>query len=305
METKELFPTETQSDLAYPVSLVEKWRPNEIDGFIGLAKPKAVFKALLAKPRPCALLLVGPPGAGKTTMALAFAHEMKAGLIHVPSQGLTVDAVESTWEHVHYYPESGGFWVVLCDEADKMSRQAQIALLSKLDSAATLRPQFGGGCQAGKPLPVVWIFTANGAGTFGTDTPDAFEQRFLSRCLLVPFDTHNLNGELSDLLRQVWDAETDTEESTPDFEGMARDAGGSVRDALQALELTLLTRTLDAQASPAIGKAIIQAEAQKPPAEILKDALAYVKTCNLKYRVDFWEAQETCRVIEQAIANLD
>src|SRR5713101_1875043 len=184
--TQELFPTETQSELSFPVSLVERYRPHEIDGFIGLPKPKAIFKALLAKPRACALLLVGPPGVGKTTLALAFARELKAGLIHVPSQGLTVEAVESTWERIHYYPESGGFWVVLCDEADKMTRQAQIALLSKLDSAATLRPQFGGGAQAGKPLPVIWVFTANGTGLFGTDVPDAFEKRFLSRCLLVP-----------------------------------------------------------------------------------------------------------------------
>jgi hypothetical protein len=235
------------------------------------------------------------------------ANQLKAGLVHIPSQGLTVDAVESTWERVHYYPESGGFWVVLCDEADKMSRQAQIALLSKLDSAATLRPQFGGGHQAGKPLPVIWVFTSNGTGLFGTDVPDAFEKRFLSRCLLVPFDTHVLNGELSGFLRQVWDAETDTDaSSTPDFESIAKDAGGSVRDALQALELALLTHTVDSQASPAIGQDVIEAESEaKTPQDILNDALTYVKVSNLKYRVDYWEARETCQLIEEAIKKLD
>jgi replication-associated recombination protein RarA len=305
--TPDLFPTETQSELSFPVSLVEKYRPHEFDGFVGLPKPKAVLKALLAKPRACALLLVGPPGAGKTTMAMAFTNQLKAGLVHIPSQGLTVDAVESTWERIHYYPESGGFWVILCDEADKMSRQAQIALLSKLDSAATLRPQFGGGSQAGKPLPVIWVFNSNGAGLFGTDVPDAFEKRFLSRCLLVPFDTHKLNGELSVFLRQVWDAETDSDESAkPDFESVAENAEGSVRDALQALELALLTHTVDSQASPASGQAVIEPESEaKSPHDILNDALTHVKASNLKYRVDYWEARETCQLIEEAIENLD
>ena len=195
---------------------------------------------------------------------------------------------------------------MLCDEADKMSRQAQIALLSKLDSAANLRSKFGGGAQAGKPLPVIWVFTANGTGSLGTEVPEALEKRFVSRCLLIPFETGNLNGELSDFLRRVWDSETDTDESgTPDFEGIADGAGGSVRDALQALELALLTRTLESQASPAIGQAVIQSEKQRSPKEILNDALTYVKVANLKYRVDFWQASETCRVIEQAIENLD
>ncbi|MBZ5513898.1 MAG: AAA family ATPase [Acidobacteriia bacterium] len=244
MDATNLFPTEKQADLSFPMSLVEKYRPKRIADFIGLETPKAVLTTLLSKPRACNLLFIGPPGSGKTTMALAFASELRAGLIHLASQKLTVDAVAETWERVHYYPESGDYWVVLADEASDMSHQAQIALLSKMDSAATLKPAFGGGFVQGKPLPVVMIFTCNGSGLYGTELPDSFEKKFLSRCLKVEFDTHNLDGQLTDYLRVIWDQEADFE-GRPNLEAIAERAGGSVRDALQELELALLLGTVE------------------------------------------------------------
>ncbi len=302
--TQELFPTETQSELSFPVSLVEKYRPREIDGFVGLPKPKAVFKALLRKPRACALLLVGPPGVGKTTMALAFANQLKAGLVHIPSQGLTVDAVESTWERIHYYPESGGFWVVICDEADRMSRQAQVALLSKLDAAASLKPTFGGRCAEGKPLPVIWIFTCNGEGAFGTDPPDAFEKRFLSRCLKIPFETYNLDGELTDYLRMVWEFEKVAAETAPDFETLTHKANGSVRDALQALELEILSARAESMPSPKVARPTeaTQDAASEPVTvdakQFIKDAIAHVQRLHWAKQIDFWTASEAQTLLE-------
>ena len=232
-----LFPEEKQAGLEFPMPLVEKYRPQHIADFVGVKDAKAVFAALLKNPRPCALLLVGTQGVGKTSMALAFAKELRAGLIHHASAKLTVDAVNDTREKLNYHPESGGYWVVLCDEADRMSPQAQVALLSALDSAATLRPKFGGGFEQGKPLPVIWIFTCNGGGEEGTEPPKSFEPRFLSRCLKVKFPP--INGELPGFLADIWKRETKA--PLPDCEAVARDSSGSVRDALQTLELRLMT----------------------------------------------------------------
>ena len=55
----------------------------------------------------------------------------------------------------------GRFHVIVLDEADEATERAQVQLLSRLDSAATLRPAFGGGVSQGTPPPIIWIFRAH------------------------------------------------------------------------------------------------------------------------------------------------
>lgn len=246
---KALFKQETQSAIGFPVQLTERYRPQTIDAFVGLPKAKAIFNALLKSPRACSLLLTGSYGCGKTSMSLAFAKQLNAGLIHVPARELTVDTVAGISEKIQYYPPSGGFWVIVADEADKMSNAAQVALLSLLDCAATLKPTFGGGFTQGKAIPAIWIFTCNGKGPAQTEPPDVFEKRFLSRCLRIPFDTSTLNGDLTGFLAKIWRAET--KEPLPNLEEICRNAGGSVRDALQSLELELMVRVVTLPPAPA------------------------------------------------------
>ena len=233
----EMFPAEHQSGLSFPMPLTEKYRPQSVDGFIGISDAKKVFAALLKAPRPCALLLTGAPGVGKTTLAMAFAKELHAGLIHHASAKITVEAIGETRDRLNYQPKEGGWWVVLCDEADRMHPQAQAALLSALDSANTLRLKFGGGFEQGAPLKVIWIFTCNGTGEQQTNPPANLEPRFLSRCLKVKFPP--VNGEMPAYLQGIWQRETNGQGL--DFAQVAHDANGSVRDALQTLELSILT----------------------------------------------------------------
>lgn len=49
--------TPTQSDLAFPVSLTERYRPHSIDEFAGLDKPKRLCRAIAARPYSSATLL--------------------------------------------------------------------------------------------------------------------------------------------------------------------------------------------------------------------------------------------------------
>ena len=58
-------PQPIQPNLAFPQSLTVKHRPRVIDGFVGLDKPKALARALTAKPFESGWLFLGPSGTGK------------------------------------------------------------------------------------------------------------------------------------------------------------------------------------------------------------------------------------------------
>jgi len=135
--------------LPFPQSLAEKYRPRTIAEFVGLEKPKRILGRFAAQPYPSAWLFVGPSGVGKTSMAQALCIQIRGELHHIPSQKCTVEAIEKACHDCHYLPFApGGFHVVLCDEADRMTPAAQLALLSKLDATAF-------------PPNTVFIFTCN------------------------------------------------------------------------------------------------------------------------------------------------
>lgn len=212
--------TEPQATLAYPKPLVEKYRPRAISDFVGLDKPRKVLSAFCQRPTPCAWLFYGPPGVGKSTMALAMIEALGAELHHIPSQKCTVDAIDDAIRQCWYLPaKAGGFHVVLVDEADRMSNAAQLALLSKLDATDP-------------PPQTIFVFTAN--------STDGLEKRFLSRCRVLEFSSYGMRDDLAGLLSKVWETETGTLSNAPDFARIAKDSTNNVRDALNRIEVELL-----------------------------------------------------------------
>ena len=204
--------------------LTQKYQPQEIAGLADLDKPKKIFARFAENPYEQSFLLSGSPGTGKTTMALALAKAIGGELQHVPSQKCTVDSIERIRQRTAYLPMFGGWHVVLIDECDSMSRQAQLALLSLLDATDA-------------PAKTIWIFTCN-------DT-DSLEKRFLSRCIQVAFSSYGLNGAGSAFLAEVWEAEKGTMKQAPlldpDFARILKNSGNNLRDALMVLERELLT----------------------------------------------------------------
>jgi replication-associated recombination protein RarA len=115
---------------AFPQSLAEKYRPRAIADFVGLEKPKKIIGRFAENPYQSAWLFVGPPGVGKTSMALALASQIDAEIHHIPSQKCNAQAIDDTCRICAYVPLSGGFHLVIVDEGDKMTPAAQLALLS-------------------------------------------------------------------------------------------------------------------------------------------------------------------------------
>jgi len=115
-----------QNGFEYPMPLTEKYQPRQIEDFIGLEGPKRVFENLLKAPRPVAVLLVGPPGCGKTTLAMAFAEQLPGTLHHFSSQKCDVAALDRLNDTLCCHPARGKFHIVKVDEADQMTDKAQL-----------------------------------------------------------------------------------------------------------------------------------------------------------------------------------
>ena len=203
--------------LQFPQSFSEKYRPVALSDFIGLDKPRKILSKLIENPFASAWLFVGPSGTGKTSIALALAAEIHAELIHIPSQHCTVAELEESLRMTQYMPMQGKkFWLVLVDEADQMTDKAQLALLSKLDAT-------------GMRDNCIFIFTCNAT--------DRLESRFLSRCRVLEFSSYGLNGNLVELLRRIWVAESNGA-AEPNWKTLT--AGNNVRECLHRLELELM-----------------------------------------------------------------
>ena len=196
--------------------LVEKYRPKRLADFAGLAGPRAVLAQFAAEPYAAAWLLVGDAGTGKTTMAFALAEEIGGEVHHIPSRNCDLETVEAVCRKCHYYPWSGNWHFVIVDEADQMSRPAQLAFLSKLDSTAP-------------PPNTIFFFTAN--------STQLLEPRFTSRTRVLRFGLEAESAAAVAFLKRVWAAETSA--GAPDLARLLQDSGYNLRDALMQLEIEM------------------------------------------------------------------
>ena len=118
------------------------WRPSGPEDLIGQARE--VCGAQVTKARrlrdarnaACKLLLYGPPGVGKTTVAELIAGELTGTPLGIESfngKEVTVDAVRGWMDSLPYRSLFSSWSVKIINELDRCSKDSQDILLSYLD----------------------------------------------------------------------------------------------------------------------------------------------------------------------------
>ena len=118
---------------------VEKWRPNTIEDCILPDNIKKTFTDFLNKGEIPNLLLAGPPGVGKTTVAKALCNELGADyyVINGSDEGRFLDTVRNqakNFASTVSLTGSSKHKVIIIDEADNTGNDVQLLLRANIEA---------------------------------------------------------------------------------------------------------------------------------------------------------------------------
>jgi len=119
--------------------LTEKYRPQVIDDCILPDDTKKTFKEFVAKGEIPNLLLAGPPGIGKTTIAKALCNELGADyyVINGSDEGRFLDTVRNqakNFASTVSLTGSSKHKVIIIDEADNTGNDVQLLLRANIET---------------------------------------------------------------------------------------------------------------------------------------------------------------------------
>lgn len=177
---------------ADPVPLHLKYRPKTLDEIIGHESTVTELKGMLAKKKfPSAMIFLGPPSAGKTTFAYAFAAELLGkdkDMRHHPSfsetnagDKRTIEDVRAIIARAKLYPMDGPRRFEFIDEAHQILSNAPAA-------QALLKP-------LEHPVPTTtWIL--------GSMEPEKFQSTTTGRAILSRCQQYVLKAPTPEALRK-------------------------------------------------------------------------------------------------------
>lgn len=139
-----------RNDLRVP--LAERMRPKRLEEFLGQEKilgEGAFLREAIAADQVPSLIFWGPPGSGKTTLALLIARETQADFFQLSAVGSGVKDLRTVLEKAAANKESGRKSVLFIDEIHRWNKAQQDALLPHVErgliiliGATTENPSF-------------------------------------------------------------------------------------------------------------------------------------------------------------------
>ena len=180
----------TESDLAFESAL----RPNSLSEFIGQSKVKQQLELLLKaaalqKRSPDHILLAGPPGLGKTTLAMIVSNEIGSGL-----RMTSGPTIQHAGDLAAVLSSLSAGEVLFIDEIHRMARPAEELLYMAMEDFR-VDVMVGKGAGASSISLELEPFTLVGATTRSGMLPNPLRDRFGY--------TANLEFYVSDELRMV------------------------------------------------------------------------------------------------------
>lgn len=204
--------------------LAERMRPTSLTDYIGqqhLVGPEAILRQAIAAGNIPSLLLWGPPGVGKTTLALIIAQQLKRPFFNLSAIHAGVKEIRAIIDQAVKLREEGQELPILfIDEIHRFSKSQQDSLLAAVENG---------------------LLTLIGATT---ENP-SFEviSALLSRCQVYVLK-HLTAEELRELVDAAILKDPELNQKKifiKEYEAMLRLSGGDARKLLNVLELVVQT----------------------------------------------------------------
>lgn len=217
------------------VPLAEMMRPTSLDDVVGqshLLADGEILRQIVAKKEPVSLILWGPPGTGKTTLARIIANELTADFVELSAVTAGKKDVLAVVERARANWNLGTRTILFVDEIHRFNKAQQDAFLPHVESGL---------------ITLIGATTEN--PSFEIITPLLSRSRVL---VLQPL----AKVEIVDILKRTLKRLKQTKNVTPKaLDYLAELSGGDARVALGNLELAL---NLGKKVTPEIVKVAAQ-----------------------------------------------
>ncbi len=201
------------------VPLAERMRPTKLNGVIGqthLLGDNGILRQIVDKKEPVSLILWGPPGSGKTTLARIIANEVNAEFIEISAVTSGKKDVTKIIEHARQNWNLNLRTILFVDEIHRFNKAQQDAFLPHVESGL---------------ITLIGATTEN--PSFEVITPLLSRTRVL---VLQPLS----KPEIITIIKKALKNEKKTKRVTPKaIDYIAELSGGDSRVALSNLELSL------------------------------------------------------------------
>ncbi|GMA56202.1 putative ATPase [Alicyclobacillus sacchari] len=134
----DLFAMASERDRADAAPLAYRMRPSSLDEVVGhshIVGPRGLLRRMIEQDRMQSIILFGPPGTGKTTLAQVIAHQTKASFVQLNAVTAGVadirKAVDTAKEQRELYARRT---VLFLDEIHRFNKSQQDALLPHVEA---------------------------------------------------------------------------------------------------------------------------------------------------------------------------